>query len=437
LLVRLVSAPPFRSLAQCALLALVLSGCASDRWIGDRATAYNKALERTGNQELLLNVLRASRRRPEYFSYISQIHGGSGLNLPSASVGGAFNTPQTSPITANVTLGYVGTASFDVGALDTADFLRGITSAVSLETITRYWGQDWSPELLWFLLVRRVEVHRMPNAASEQPHSLWTDRWPAGTRTNPTAPDAVYFDNYPGSDEDFLAFKWISQRLLDAPFGIHPREALYRVDMGPPIDARQVQEARGLWADPKQEVTVRTLADGRFQLQRAIRTFEFTVAGACPGDVRTTGHPASAEIEHDQAPPRAGCKPSPQRITIYLRSPEGIQFYLGELVRAGLRRAAAGEPNPLTVRICARRGSPPRETLLFDVRRLAAGETTPLDVEFEGERYGVPAEPPNADEFAECDAQNTMHVLSFVSQLLSLQRSARDLPSTGVVHVLQ
>src|SRR4051812_9609339 len=95
----------FLCIAACAT-AILLGGCASERWIAERATTYNKALERTGNQVLLLNILRASRRRPAYFSFISQVHGGSGVSLPSASfstpVGGGVHGPGA----VSATLGY-------------------------------------------------------------------------------------------------------------------------------------------------------------------------------------------------------------------------------------------------------------------------------------------------------------------------------------------
>src|SRR5437868_11472531 len=153
-------APALRFLALHALAAVLAAACASERSIADRATSYNKALEQTGNQALLLNILRASRRRPEYFSYISQVHGGAGLSLPSASLALPFGAGVHGPSTVSATLGYVGTSSFDVGALDTEDFMRGITSAVSVQTIALHWGQGWSPELRWFLLVRKCELRR-------------------------------------------------------------------------------------------------------------------------------------------------------------------------------------------------------------------------------------------------------------------------------------
>ena len=416
---------------------MTLAGCTSERWIADRATTYNKALEMTGNQELLLNILRASRRRPEYFSYISQIHGGSGLTLPSASASLPFGTSHNGPGTVSATLGYVGTSSFDVGALDTDDFMRGITSAVNVQTIAHYWGQGWSPELLWFLLVRKVELRRQADAPRDPAHDLWpaSGEWPAGTHRSAAHSELVTFENYPGNDDDFVAFKAISRKLLDESFGLNPREVRYTVNVGAPVDAKQLHDYRAQLMDPAQALTAKRLPDGTYQLRRTLRTFAFSYPGACLTAVRSTGYAAATEPDDTLA--LAQCRKPPQEITIYLRSPEAVQYYLGELVRAGLRKAAEGRPNIFTASICKRGNVNTRETLLFDVRKLGAGDRPPLEVEFDGERYGVPEEPASGDEFRECDAQNTMHVLSFVSQLLSLQRSARDLPSTGVVHVVQ
>jgi hypothetical protein len=432
-----------RTLAMLPLAALAiaaaLAGCAGEGSIAERATAYNKALERTGNQELLLNILRASRRRPEYFSYISQVHAGPGVSLPSAALSWPIG-PGAGNVAGSVaaTLGYVGTGSFDVGALDTDDFMRGITSAVDLRTVAHYWGQGWSPELLWFLLVRKVELRRGDASSSDTAHDLWMPRgaWPRGTHESRADPGVVTFENYPGDDDGFLAFKAISHRLLDERFGLDPTEVAHTVDVGAPMDAKQAQDLHAVLADASRGLALERLPDGRYQLQRTTYSFAFSYPGACFGTVRTTGYAAPPDAPVPAADAEKCARP-PQTITIFLRSPEGVQYYLGELVRVALRKAAEGRPNILSANVCGRRGNASRETLLFDVRRLRPADRSPLEVEFEGERYGVPEEPAGADEFRQCDAESTMHVLSFVSQLLALQRSARDLPATGVVHVVQ
>jgi len=130
--------------SKIALLSLaVLPGCVS--FSGDiynHAVNYNLAVEQAQNELLLLNVVRAMKQRPMYFTAISLVRGSfqasaeSGFGVPFG--GDATDTYSAQP------KGAVSTSpSFDVAVLDSEKFTRGIMTPVCPETFAYYWDQGW------------------------------------------------------------------------------------------------------------------------------------------------------------------------------------------------------------------------------------------------------------------------------------------------------
>ncbi|HET7832459.1 MAG TPA: hypothetical protein VFK88_05790 [Gallionella sp.] len=60
-------------------LSLSLAACGSStimtKNVADQATQYNLAMEKHNNEVLLLNILRASQRRPLYFTAMAKSAG--------------------------------------------------------------------------------------------------------------------------------------------------------------------------------------------------------------------------------------------------------------------------------------------------------------------------------------------------------------------------
>jgi len=137
---------------------------------------------------------------------------------------------------------------------------------------------------------------------------------------------------------------------------------------------------------------------------------------------------------------------SGQRIffTVYTRSTEGVLFFLGEVARRQVNTPEGTIPRILQIktekssvrwfdpRPCEMVAVPNNE--YFKCRNLFVLETglpvepSTLSVFYGGQRYAVPADPVRAGD--------TMHVLSFVKQLMAVNTSAKSLPQTNVISVI-
>jgi hypothetical protein len=162
--------------ASMALASLALAGCAIVDKYSDRAVEYNLQAEKTQQQNLLLNIIRASLRRPMQFTGLSSITGNA--TASGGMTGGVtklFQTPLTSlanlPVTSgstviarSVTSTGSGTASlsggqtFTVPVLDTQEFYQGILTPVSPQVVDYYVQQGFPPQLLFDLFILSVEV---------------------------------------------------------------------------------------------------------------------------------------------------------------------------------------------------------------------------------------------------------------------------------------
>ena len=96
----------------------LLAGCAFSGQIADHAVAYNKTIEQSENEMLLLNILRASDQRPMHFTRISEFSGAldasasSDLTIP-------FGRNTTSPFQSVLTLSGSSKPTFKVQVLNT------------------------------------------------------------------------------------------------------------------------------------------------------------------------------------------------------------------------------------------------------------------------------------------------------------------------------
>lgn len=117
-----------------ACLCLLLTSCAAVDQFGSRIYDGNLNSQTAMNQEILLNVVRASRLQPLNFVAISQVSGGQtetvNTGLPTITIGPLQTAAQhqfqvTNSVTSNVTGGYVSnplvTTEFQTGMLSPVD----------------------------------------------------------------------------------------------------------------------------------------------------------------------------------------------------------------------------------------------------------------------------------------------------------------------------
>ena len=156
--------------AAIAIVSLLLAGCAIVDKYSDRAVEYNLQAEKTQQQNLLLNIVRASLRRPMQFTGLTSITGtasASGsvtgghtktLQYPFASIPATTVISRTTASTGSGTASMSGGPTFTVPVLDTQEFYQGILSPVSHQIVDYYVQQGFPPQVLFALFVASVDI---------------------------------------------------------------------------------------------------------------------------------------------------------------------------------------------------------------------------------------------------------------------------------------
>ncbi len=382
--------------AQASLIMLVFIGLAAGcavlpkERIASNAIDYNLTVEKVHNQILLLNIIRASKRRPMYFTSFSAIRGNmtnqfqtGNFNIPLNNLGGGLDNAYVFSPSASHSF----TPSYEFAVLDSQDFMRGITTPVSIATVDYYIKQGWPREMLLHLFVKRIDIKQ--GDGTMKPYM-----------------------NYPG--EEKKSKEESKQELEDFHSYIRNCEVLTRDDskpMGHAIDVTQASDVKNLVEI--QKAGLRLQKDDCCPQYRLIapRTTHYF---KCAGDEVIDAKDAYAR-KGDQY---AG--------VFYLRSPEAILYYLGELARESMKN------NVHRINVCS---DPKKTAPLFDVRQLtddSKDAAVALTVEYEAEKYFIKKD--NSEDH--CILDRSMHVLSLVSQLIALQKSAKEMPATGVVEVI-
>lgn len=158
-----------------ALCCLSLGACSTMGVdFSDWASAYGKAVEKSQNENLLLNMVRSAYNQPLYFTTIPVVRG-NGSVTPGATwsatygaVGAyapkAFNWMSSgvgqvaSSVTPGASLSISAGFSFDMASLDNAEFVTGLLTPITPNTVHFYVTQGIPRELLFHLFIERIEI---------------------------------------------------------------------------------------------------------------------------------------------------------------------------------------------------------------------------------------------------------------------------------------
>ena len=162
---------PYRALARRSLIAIALltvAGCAAvDRYSG-RAVVYNIEAEQAQEQALLLNIVRASLRRPMQFTTVSSITG-SATASSSINYASPLHVPFRSPVTSGfppvpswgISGAMSGGPTFTVPVLDTAEFYDGILKPLTAQIWDLYLQNTYPRDLMLQLMVQKFVIRRL------------------------------------------------------------------------------------------------------------------------------------------------------------------------------------------------------------------------------------------------------------------------------------
>jgi hypothetical protein len=347
--------------------------------ISRSATEYNLVAEKAGNEMLLLNIVRASKRRPMYFTSFGKLTGSmtfaigtGGINIPFGKIGTGLNGSYSIAPTA----GYTNSPLFDVAVLDTQEFTRGIMTPVPMTTIGYYRSQGWPKEMLLHLFIRRIDIRDQEGKVLEE------------------------YVNYPGDPDLFVEFQKEIKK-----WDIVQVDNVTKIGE---VDANEASKMQNLIEVQKAGLTLRPgKTKDKTELYSSQPTFAITL------------QKKGREVPFDEL-----------RGTIYFRSPHAMLYYLGEIVRAENK---TGNANIAMINI-SHDPSATSSARLFYAREATNNDIAPcVSVDYEGTKYVIPEAP---DTEKGCRGDRSMQVLSLVSQLIGLQKKSGEVPATGVVSVI-
>jgi hypothetical protein len=352
-------------------VAGLLNGCTMMRDnMAKTTTDYNLVVEKAQNEMLLLNIVRASKRRPMYFTSLSSLRGkmtysfGTGSTIPFGKIG--IGTNGSYSVTPSVT--YSTSPEFDLNVQNSKKFTRGIMTPVPMETIEYYWQQGWPKEMLALLFFSRMEEIDIETVLKNDPDSR--DK-------------GVDFRNF---RDAIKKMDWDNMELVTVT----------------PVGEKDTKE-------PKLQTLEEIL---KFALSKA--------------DNKDSQQAESYYVLR----PKNKTKSNAKKYKTYIRSPEAILYYLGEIVRVENKKKDSYIPY-----IGFHKELPNQKPVpLFRAYKAKAEDKSPcVSVVYEGVRYIIPQAPDSNDGYC---TDRSMHVLSLVSQLIGLQREVEEMPTTGVVSVI-
>lgn len=240
------------------LLVSALVGCAVVDNFSGRAVDFNMQAEQVQEQTMLLNVVRASLRRPMQFTGLQSITGSASIS-GNGSLTIPFGPPGHRPpksLSADQ-LGLGGTISggpsFIVPVLDTQEFYEGILNPISLQVFDYYLEQGFPPEMLFDLFVSKIVVtwarNDDPSAGSAAAKAncahtaSGTSNGGLGTNVNTAKCVDITYLNSVASDADFNQF----QAIVDLLFaeGLTTEHVENTSRFGPPIATKDLAPTDG------------------------------------------------------------------------------------------------------------------------------------------------------------------------------------------------
>jgi hypothetical protein len=275
---------------------------------------------------------------------------------------------------------------------DSKEFTAGIMTPVTMDTVYYYLVKlGWPKEMLMHLLVERIELYS---------HGKKLDA----------------YENDPENRKKFEGFQAKLRDLAKCKFvGLEGSEPI-----GPKLPARDIHDLQQLLEIHKAGLTLDSVVEGNnewFQLSSKKTDYFYS----CSAENKSEDNTYRIADGKGQNLQRADVQ---QEYRIFLRSPEGILYYLGEILRSEVDQGYV----PM-IEVCESRPPVP----LFVVKKSGGNENfSVVTVDYEGSKYSIPGNLAT-DPDSGCSEDRSMQVLTFVSQLIAGQKAGMNVPVTGAV----
>lgn len=446
-----------------AVVALGLAACAIVDEYSGRAIVYNLQAEQAQQQALLLNVVRASLRRPMQFTGLQTITGtASASGSVAAGATAASQTPyismfnlipanSSSLVSRALTGNLGGTASmsggptFTVPVLDTQEFYEGLLTPIPGQLLDLYLQAGYPRDVMFNLVIERIIIKKTGPGC---PLDVHTPNCELTIRNYP--PQDVDLELFQGMLGYLISLGLTTEPIIEPPAKQKPAAsgASAQADAGPklkpftfcfaPRDARVYKffnrgvlcghPAAGLLLKPS-EIGRKSVISGVPIFQEfADRLYDETIKPRLGTDLGADGFRSILSF--------GGQKVS---ISFNTRSIEEILYYLGEVGRRSLHPETEREPRRVQVRVGPPQNQFPDRPCPFegpingyvckDLFVLEEDSATEggIAVKYEGTRYSISPDP---------NIAWSMPVLDIVKQLLAVNTSAKQLPASNLISVL-
>lgn len=444
-------------------LLVWLAGCSFSDVVSRQALDFNNTLETAANTQLVRNILRARDHQPLYFSSVPQIRGALGSGISLGGIAPVGTQPQN--IGAIIPQGFfTSQPSFDVAALDTQEFARGIQQPVDPEVVQFLLDRGLPQQLVLYLLIARIHepggrtVTNDPRtrgagaaAASSQPEcrggggrrfrdgcdafQIWVEQRSVGRR--------LFFNTYirmtpvsgpltvaQAGDGEFVSAmqnQGLVTRRQNGALRVW-RPSPQFVLCSEPLRGQQfATDANMMGAPMEPDITARLEA-----AVQASRSGAQSVEEGVPPDDLCTRREVFASDYGPEGPPG---RPPPHRIAgVQIRSVQEVFGFLGSILRrpdrgADFRFLVPLRPDHLGARPepCIA-GTALACPAMFYLRRERDAPVW-MSVEHQGERLHV-------GRYDEAHDQTTQS-LALLDLLLNLYKSAAAIPTTRAVQTLR
>jgi hypothetical protein len=475
-----------RGIVMCT--AMALSACGFADQFSERSVGYNLQAERAQAENLLLNVVRASLRRPMQFSAVDSVQGGGSekesisFTIPFGHSHGPKSFQLGGEETASV-------SSFTTAILDTQEFYNGITTPIAKSFADLLIKQGYSRSMIFYTLVKSIEIDLDENQRITVDNYVMDDCQydlfqtamdyliQSGMTTEQTEDHTSigpFLSKLEAAKQAVTAAKENLElvEIKGKGFRVKQSKAGYRLCFNPleAFDGRIDQKSSARCGQKDLQVTreqrseispirpskqesakdpeshepsklsgrdfPQKLADGlRIRLEKRFNELKI--------DPYTLGRCVNRELKIHRRPAE-----SKQAVTLNLRSPEAILFYLGEVVRRHLDPEFGFRPRIIQIKsgpsdapmpngICPAHTDPAHVDIGNDYRCEnvflvdKGGNESSISVNYGGETYWLHDEPREHGTTG-----LSLSVLDFMKQLIALNKSAKQLPAAGALSVI-
>jgi hypothetical protein len=391
---------------------------------------YNEAASISTNKLLLLNILRARDSAPLMFSSVALIHGSIQMQ-GSATATFPFGYPPFKSVHNSLGLGLSTQTSptFDVSSLDTQDFTRGILKPIDPAVVKYFLDRgEIDPKIIELLFFAEIDSSDGTVVKIDPEHTEGLQKALASLAADESGATGLIANAY-----DELA-------PVGGPLKLSPKTAIKDLET---IDATKFR----LRPSPKDDGTYTLYSVSAekhvifcLRIGNGVET-RFVPLGAmmvAPSQSQLATDPKCVRDEIIVEGGRNHHTELSERRTferVRIRSVDGIIQLLGKILR--YEQAHGNQPLTFDSFIRGAAANEPSSTLFgqntHDIifQLSSASDCARFGVQYQGQSYYVCNQVgPNGVK------DHTLEILALVSQLLNLNKSAKDLPVTQSVQIV-